>query len=84
MSGVFKAGQLVKPVEWLDEDVDLYSIPGGARPIAGKILPRVISRLGKRDVALVIALERADGGSVYLLGPNGGGWAFGAFIEVIP
>jgi len=84
MSGVFKAGQLVKPVEWLDENVDLYSVPGGARPIAGKILPRVISKLESRDVALVIALERSDGGSVYVLGPHGGGWAFGAFLEVVP
>jgi hypothetical protein len=84
MSGVFKAGQLVKPCDWLDEDVDLFSIPGGARPIMGTTLPRIISRLVKHDIALVIATERSDGGSVYVLGPNGGGWAFGAFIEVVP
>ena len=84
MSGVFRAGQLVTPVKWLDEDVDLFSVPGGARPIAGTMLPRTIGKLGLGKVALVIAIERADGGSVYVLGPGGGGWAFGAFLEVVP
>lgn len=83
MSGVFKAGQLVKLVDWLDEPIDLFNAPGGARPIVGQVLPRIISKLGKRDIALVIAIERSDGGSVYVLGPHGGGWAFGAFLEVV-
>jgi len=83
MSGIFKAGQLVKPVSWLDEPIDLFSVPGGARPMAGDVLPRRISRLETREVALVIAIERSDGGSVYVLGPHGGGWAFGAFLEVV-
>ena len=83
MSGIFRAGQLVKPVGWVEEDLDLFSVPGGARPLAGRQLPRIISHLGKRDIALVIAIERSDGGSVYVLGPKGGGWAFGAFLEVV-
>lgn len=83
MSGVFRAGQLVKLVDWLDEPQGLYSLPGGARPYPGTVLPRQISRLEKGNVALVIAIERSDGGSVYVLGPHGGGWAFGAFLEVV-
>lgn len=83
MSGVFKAGQLVSPVQWTEEGCDLFSVPGGARPIAGTVLPRIIGRLEKRDIGLVIAIERSDGGSVYVIGPHGGGWAFGAFLVVV-
>jgi hypothetical protein len=44
---------------------------------------KVVGRLRKRDVGLVIAVERTDGGSVYVVGPNGVGWAFGALLVVI-
>jgi hypothetical protein len=45
--------------------------------------PRIIGRLEQKEMALVIAIERADGGSVYVIGPHGGGWAFGAFLTVV-
>ncbi len=83
MSGIFKAGQLVRPVAWNDETVDLFNVPGGARPTANGEKARVIGRLEQKAVALVIAVERADGGSVYVIGPTGGGWAFGAFLTIV-
>jgi hypothetical protein len=83
VSGVFKAGQLVAPVTWTEDGCDLFSVPGGARPIVGRELPRIIGRLEPHDIGLVIAIERADGGAVYVIGPHGGGWAFGAFLIII-
>jgi hypothetical protein len=83
MSGIFRAGQLVTPVKWTEEGCDLFNAPGGARPLTGNVLPRIIGRLEKHDVGLVVAIERSDGGSVYVIGPRGGGWAFGAFLVVV-
>jgi len=34
-------------------------------------------------VAMVIAVPKRDGSSVYVLGPNGGGWTFGAMLKVV-
>ena len=83
MSGIFRAGQLVSPVEFEEEGIDLYSLPGGAKAFRGTEDLRVIGRLEKKDLALVVATERTDGGSVYVVGPHGGGWAFGAFLTIV-
>lgn len=88
MSGIFKAGQLVAPMDWAEEGVDLYSVPGGTShetvivTVDGEQV-RCVGHLKKTDVGLVISIERTDGGSVYVTGANGSGWAFGAFLRIV-
>lgn len=78
MAGIFRAGQLVgvNPSTNSGNNVDLYSVPGGSDDV------RIIGSLKPTDVALVISSYRG-GSSVYVVGPHGGGWAFGAFLKVI-
>jgi len=78
MAGIFESGQLVgvNPHTNPTGNVDLYSVPGGSDDV------RVIGTLRPHDVALVISSYRS-GTSVYVLGPHGGGWAFGAFLKVL-
>ncbi len=78
MAGIFRSGQLVgvNPLTNPVGKVDLYSVPGGSDDV------RVIGSLKPTDVALVISSYRG-GSSVYVVGPHGGGWAFGAFLKVI-
>lgn len=83
MSGIFKPGQMVKLVEWAGEHVDLFNTPALGRTKASQPLPRVIGRLLQKDVALLIARERSDGSNVYVLGPHGGGWTYGALLTVV-
>ena len=83
MSGIFRSGQLVSPVGWMTEGCDLFNTPGGASPGDAIDPPRVIGQLCHCDVALVVAIDRADCSAVYVIGPHGGGWAFGAFLTVV-
>ncbi len=78
MAGIFRSGQLVGVNQLTNPvgKVDLYSVPGGTDDV------RVIGSLRPHDVALVISSYRG-GSSVYVVGPHGGGWAFGAFLKVI-
>jgi hypothetical protein len=82
MSGLFRAGQLVSMASWTNDGCDLFNAPGMVAKSTDERV-RVIGRLDKHDVGLIVALERADGGSVYVIGPHGGGWAFGAFLVVV-
>jgi hypothetical protein len=79
MAGIFKAGQLVTIDERTNSApiTELYSVPGGADDV------RVIGRLSPKDVALVIASWHG-GTSIYVIGPSGGGWTFGALLKVVP
>jgi len=79
MSGSFKPGQLVAPISWCTVPIDLCS---ESNP-RSSIKSRVIGRLMPGGVALIIALGRSDGSSVYLWGSNGGGWAESAFLRVV-
>ena len=60
----------------------MFSAPGSLA-VAIDSDHRVLGRLMKRDVGLVIAVHRADGGSVYVVGPNGSGWTLGAFLTIL-
>lgn len=35
------------------------------------------------DVVLVVALSSFDGTCVYVTGPNGSGWTFGAYLKLV-
>ena len=82
MGGIFKVGQMVAPLDWHIEPLDLFDVPAGRIKVMDKPC-RVIGRLEHNDIALVISTERTDGGCVYVIGPNGSGWAFGAFLRII-
>lgn len=79
---IFRVGQLVsvKP-EMLgkDERLELLSRPGVT--FAEEI--RAIGWMMCDDVALIINLHRADGSSVYVVGPHGGGWAPGGMLTIV-
>lgn len=79
---IFRVGQLVgvRP-EMLeaDERVQLHSLPG----VTFTEDVRTIGWLGHGDVALVINIHRADGSSVYVVGPHGGGWAPGGMLTIV-
>ncbi len=44
----------------------------------------VISHLSRNDTAIVVSLSNSDGRCAYIIGPQGAGWAFGAFLERVP
>lgn len=75
----FKAGDMVTMnslVEgYLDEGIDLFpDLDNGSDPT---------SSLMQGEYAIVISLSSHDGVRVYVLGPRGAGWTFGAFLKVI-
>lgn len=80
MSGLLKPGHLVTPSTFGTDDSDrvaLYSDPSSVVDL------RVVGWLSSRDVALVVALLRADGAAVYVIGPNGSGWTHGAVLTIV-
>jgi len=77
MSGLFKAGQLVRIVDFEEGPVYLWNEPGNLNANA-----RSTGMIRAKDVALVIALNRADGSNIYVVGPSGGGWTFGALLRM--
>lgn len=73
-----RAGDLVKAASIVGYTVDLSSSPNvllGTGVITG--------RLGARDCGLALALDRSDGRCVYVIGSNGCGWTFGAFLDKV-
>lgn len=78
MPGIFRPGQLVGPNELTDprESLPLHSVPAGATDV------RIVGRLAPRDVALVITTT-VGCMSVYVVGPNGAGWTFGAMLKPV-
>jgi hypothetical protein len=40
-----------------------------------------VSFLTSKDTAVIVSLSSADGRCVYIMGPNGGGWTFGALFK---
>lgn len=85
MAGLFMPGQLVTtdPMMMSPESIlTLYNVPGGVvRGIGDDV--RAISFMKFGDIALVIARERTKAGEVYVIGPNGGGWAPPAFLKIL-
>lgn len=75
---IFKPGQLVRFNEDYGDGASLYNVPGGFDKNA-----LATSMILRRDVAVVIAVGRSDGSQVYVLGPHGGGWTFGAFLKIL-
>jgi len=78
VSGIFLPGQMVKLVEWQSGAHELVNVPGARLGIE----PRVIGWLKPGAVAIVVALERADGRNLYVLGSTGGGWIPGGSVTV--
>jgi len=79
VAGIFAPGQLVKLVHWHAADCELNNIPGQVT----NSQVRVIGRLRHKDIAIIVALERADGRNLYVLGPDGGGWIPGGVIQAV-
>lgn len=69
MNALFQAGELVTPQRWLTADVELQNDAS----IMSSVGARVTGKLAWGDVGLVIGTHRV--GSVYVVGPHGGGWA---------
>jgi hypothetical protein len=61
----------------LVDDVDLFDQPFELDSPQGNR----VSRLTKHDTACVVSLSHSDGRCVYVIGPHGAGWTFGAFLK---
>jgi len=70
-----RAGDMVTAADLVDE-VELFA---QARDAGLQTAYGVVMKKG--EVALVIALDRHDARTVYIIGPMGAGWAFGAFLK---
>lgn len=78
MAGIFRPGHLVRLNELTDpsETLPLHSVPGGTVDV------RTIGRMTTNDIALVIGVT-AGCASVYVIGPGGSGWTFGAMLKLV-
>lgn len=87
MSGIFRAGQLVRVTPGMlarHDKLELFNVPGGIERVEqDRDQVRPISWLTCFDVALVIGRERTVGGDIYVLGPHGGGWAPAALLKAM-
>ena len=45
--------------------------------------PDPVSHLTCHDTAVIVSLSTYDGKCVYVVGPHGAGWAFGAYLKRI-
>ena len=79
----FRVGQLVRPLEWVSDVMELLNVPPAKAVTIDGEMPRVTGTLAPDSVALVVALDRSDGTCIYLLGPSGGGWGEGALLRVV-
>jgi hypothetical protein len=72
---IFRAGMLVTTRQGV-EAAELFAM------LPSLTLSTADGRYLKQgQVAIVIALSSYDAKAVYLIGPCGAGWAFGAFLE---
>ena len=71
----FRAGDLVTLN--LVDSTDLFAEAFGPDEGAGQ----PISHLTARDTAVVVSLSSHDGRCVYVVGPHGPGWTFGALLR---
>lgn len=70
-----RAGDMV--VLNLVDEADLFDSPFELDNPGG----HPVSHLTKRDTAVVVSLSNLDGRCVYVVGPHGAGWTFGAFLK---
>ncbi len=85
MSGIFKPGALLQidpAMLSAGSILQLFNVPGGVPRVPGEQVT-AIGWLTVGDVALLVARERTKAGEVYVLGPNGGGWAPAAFLRIL-
>ena len=70
----FRAGDMVT-VNLVDA-TDLF-----AEPFAADEPGHPVSHLTCADTAVVVSLSSHDGKCVYIIGPHGAGWTFGALLK---
>jgi len=63
-----------------DSFMRLFNVPAGMGNLVGEDV-HVTGHLYAGDVALVVALGTTTTSDVYVIGPNGGGWAPQAFLK---
>lgn len=73
----FRAGDMVRGSDLSTDVIELFDSPPG--PLYHG--EAVIAHLKRGESALVVSLDRHDGRCVYVMGPHGGGWTFGAFLQ---
>lgn len=73
----FRAGDMVTVN--LVESTDLFDQPFELDNPGGQ----PVSHLSNKDTAIVVSLSNADGRCVYVIGPHGAGWTFGAFLKKV-
>lgn len=71
----FRAGDLV--MLNLVDSVDLFDQPFELNNPSGD----PVSHMDKSDTAVVVSLSSHDGRCVYVVGPHGAGWTFGALLK---
>jgi hypothetical protein len=54
-----------------------------AEPFEATYVPQIVSKFEKGETAIVVSLSSFDGKCVYVIGPNGAGWTFGAFLKLV-
>jgi len=70
---------MVKLNSFMSGDVALYDSPFELEIPDG----HAVATLVKNDTAIVVSLSNFDGRCVYVVGPNGAGWTFGALLEKV-
>lgn len=86
MAGIFRSGQLVQLVDWYGLNAELRNVPyvWSAQDMSDTPLPeRTIGILKPGDVAIIVAVGATDGRTIYVLGPNGGGWISGGLLDIV-
>lgn len=61
----------------LVEEADLYDHPFETEEPNG----HPVSHLTSKDTAVIVSLSNADARCVYVVGPHGAGWTFGALLK---
>ena len=72
-----RAGDMV--VLNLVDETDLFDQPFEIDSPQG----HPVSHLTKHDTACVVSLSSSDGRCVYVVGPHGAGWTFGALLKKV-
>lgn len=79
---LFRPGQLVKALDWIDNGIGLLNTPYVHIDDADD-RSREIGFLAIGAIAVIVATGRFDGAYLYVLGPTGGGWAPSAFLTIV-
>lgn len=74
----FAAGDMVTPNPMMADEVLLYNEPPSPQSNFEHV-----SFLSPNNTAIVVSLSSADAKCVYIIGPNGAGWTFGAYLKMV-